>query len=317
MTIPIWLLLFGCAQHAPPSDTTREPSSPQDIPQWGAPPPSPPPASSEALARQRAEEARRRAEQARQQSERQRRQQAESERIARIEAEQARRRAEQGYTQSFNEGETIKSFPWPPPKPSTFSLIQRKYLSIKSVNSKLAKVENMIRESLEATGYYDVSYYGIKSQPDAFVMATRLEQINEDATPKEGDERWIGAIESEKKFSLKKYLNQLFYAEQGTYRIIVFVVTTESFSFTKESVSAKRAQSWVSDGNVSLPKTLASKLFTEQHQVFALVYEFDKASDESAKETVNLRIPGKHQTRTHLESSGIWELITKESTSAL
>lgn len=297
--------MFGCAQHSPssPEETQQSPTS--EIPSWGAPPPAPPPTNSQGTQRQQADEARRRAME-------QRMLQREREMSARKEKEEARRRAEQNRTENFTDAERIKQFPWPPPKPSSFSLIQRKYLPLKSVNHRLKDVENMIRVSLDTTGYYDISYYGIESQPDAFVMATRLEQINEDATPKSGKERWIGAIGREAKFSLKKYLNDLFYAEQGTYRIIVFVVTTESFTFSKKSVSAKNAQSWVSDGNVSLPKKLANNIFTEQHQVFALVYEFDKSRDKSVKENINLRVPGKHQTRTHLENTGIWKIMTKE-----
>ncbi len=298
--------LFSCAHHTPaPSDESGQNSN-GEIPTWGAPPPpAPPPTSSQETARQRAEEARRNAMQ-------QRMQQRERELLARKQAEEAKRRAQAEATANLNGGEDIKQFPWPPPKPSTFSIIQRKYLPLKSAGHRLKDVENVIRESLDATGYYDVSYYGVESQPDAFVMATRLEQINQDATPKTGEERWVGTTNRDTQFSLKNYLNELFYAEQGAYRIILFVVTTESFTFSKKSVNAKKAENWVSNGHVSLPKLMANNDFTEHHQVYALVYEFDKSGDENAKESVNLRIPGKHQARTHLENAGIWKLIARD-----
>ncbi len=204
-------------------------------------------------------------------------------------------------------------FSWPPPKPSSFSTIRRDYFVLAKQATQLADVEKSLRASLDSAGYYDVSYYGIDSQPNAFVMATRLEKINDNATPVDDETRWVMQLEKESSFSLSDYFSALFYAKPGKYRIILFIVSAETIHFTSEKVSAQKAKAWVSDGNPSLAPEIKSLEFSENHQVTALIYEFEKGaidSDETDSNNTYLKLPGQHQTRTHLVKSGLWQNIS-------
>lgn len=214
----------------------------------------------------------------------------------------------------------MKLFQWPPPKPSSFSVVLRDYLSLPNSSPSLGQIENLLRKSLDSAGYYDVSYYGIEAQSDGFVVATRLEQINDNATSVDGEERWVNQLGKAKSFSLSDYLNELFYAKPGKYRIILFTVSAEPIDFGKQRVSVATAKAWVSDGSASLTNSIKEQEFTEQHQVTALIYEFERFEDDNNNEIDSgsknyntiLNLPGKHQTRTHLENAGIWSSMTTQ-----
>ena len=207
----------------------------------------------------------------------------------------------------------LPTFNWPPPKPSAFSVIDRDLLTLPTTNIYVGKVERILRKALILGGYFDVSYYAIESQPDAFVMVTRLEKINDNATPVEGKDRWVTGKSNKDNFSLTDYFQALFYAKPGKYRIIVFIVSAESIQFDKKEISAEFAKQWISDGSPSLTRKIRKTRFTNDHQITALVYEFEKnvQDDESDnKDSASLILPGIFQTRTHLEKAGIWKKLT-------
>lgn len=206
-------------------------------------------------------------------------------------------------------GHELPNFSWPPPKPSAFSVINRNLLTLDSNSRKIGHLENILRKALDSAGYYDVSYYSVESQPDAFVMATRLEKINDNATSFEGQERWITNINEKVNFSLTDYFEALFYAKPGKYRIILFIISAHPIIFDQQSVNSEKAKSWILDGSSSLTTKIRNHPVSPDHNVTALIYEFEKNSVHSNSQDpkdVMLILPSTFQTRTHLERSGIW-----------
>lgn len=87
----------------------------------------------------------------------------------------------------------MPEFEWPPPRPSAQAVIPDSVLGMAGTDaSRLGQVDANISETLDASGYYDRSNYAV---PGGYAIATRMERINRDGTPIEGDDRW--ALEGE------------------------------------------------------------------------------------------------------------------------
>jgi len=110
--------------------------------------------------------------------------------------------------------------------------------------------------------YFERSYYGV---PDGFALVTRLEQINSDGTSKEIPDRWSTEIGPLRKFSLKPYLDALFRARTGYYRIIVFIVTLHEIVYTNTPPDRDKAEEWVIDGSDRLPDAIRKLEFSEKN----------------------------------------------------
>lgn len=195
----------------------------------------------------------------------------------------------------------IPQFDWPPPKPSTSFVIEDSFGDC--IN--LAAVDKKLREALQDNEYDDKSYFYV---PRGFALVTRLEQINRDATSKAEPYRWQVKASQGEIFTLRDYLRALFTAPKGYFRIIVFVVTDESFSTSGGNISRAEALDWLSEGANVLPKELGRQAFNNDYSVTTLVYEFETFG--SGKSPVSL-VPGKHTGRTHLEKSKLWYSLNK------
>lgn len=201
--------------------------------------------------------------------------------------------------------EEIPQFPWPPPEASARSNVPNNLLLRSDDQSEpeqptLADIESRISSALDAAGYTEKSYYAI---PDGFALATRLEQIEVDGTPKAGLERWALGVGRLRDFSLIAYLKALFTANVGYFRVIAFVVTPHSFSYSDDRVGRDEALEWLRDGLNRLPPLIGEQVYTPHHSCTALIYEFEK---NDVEEQARIRTPGKLTGRIHLERSGVW-----------
>src|SRR5580700_7816479 len=82
----------------------------------------------------------------------------------------------------------VSAFPWPPPRASAFAVVRRDLLVRTEANPRLATVAAALEDAFSKAGYFEFSYH--KGVPDGFALASRIEQINSDGTPKEETERW-------------------------------------------------------------------------------------------------------------------------------
>ena len=202
-------------------------------------------------------------------------------------------------TVTSSDGETesapIPAFAWPPPKASAFvSLPLNADLKLATLGDAAARLE----QALDAAGYGERSFYTV---PDGFALTARLEQIAEDGRPLAPPKRWVLSTGFEK-FSLKNYLQALFHAAPGRYRLIAFVVTTKPFRQQNEPVSLETAKAWLWEGLNVLPEDVSVSPYTHAHKSTALIYEFSK---RSGGDGVVLSDPSDLTGALHLERSSL------------
>jgi hypothetical protein len=170
-----------------------------------------------------------------------------------------------------------------------------------NANPKLIEVATQIEHALNKAGYSETSYYSV---PSGFVIVSRLEQCDDDGTPKPPPERFDRDARVDVKFSLIRYLKALFTAQPGRFRLIVFAVTDEPFVSDKRKIpDREEAIQWVAAGTTKLPEQIGKRHFSANHDVIALIYEFYRPTTDHA---FKLTVPSALQGRTHLEKAGLW-----------
>lgn len=198
----------------------------------------------------------------------------------------------------------MPAFPWPPPRASATQIIPLEFfVGDEGQMPTLGFAAERIEAALGTAGYYERSYF---HAPEGFALATRLERINGDGTPKAGSERWLIEMTPVSVFSPYEYLRALFTARPGYYRIIVFVVSTP-FSQSPETISREAAEMWLVEGANKLPRAIAAREFTEDHLCTALIYEFVKPSDVDLPRQLT---PSRHQGREHLQKAHLWQALS-------
>lgn len=197
----------------------------------------------------------------------------------------------------------IPQFPFPPPRASAFDVIPRNLLVGERSQPLLKDVKGVLEAAFEQCGYGEKSYYAV---PDGFAMASRIEQIREDGSP--GAERWSLEVEPIEDFSLGAYLNALFRARPGHYRVIVFIVTPHPFKQKNVKVNSEDAGAWVSGGLNALPEEIGNHDYTGAFQCTALVYQFRRVGNGQPQFVEPSVITGK----THLEKAGLLAALAQQ-----
>ena len=193
-------------------------------------------------------------------------------------------------------------FPWPPPRASATEVIPRTLLAPGAGATYLRDVDRRLSAALDRKGYTEKSYFAV---PDGFALVTRIEQIGEDGTPKNDPDRWSLKPPRLQRFSLASYLEALFRARPGHYRVIVFIVTPHPFSQAKVAVTPEQASEWLGEGLNQLPEPIGALDFSRPgFACTALVYEFDRPTESDEPK---VRVPGALTGRAHLQKSGLWE----------
>jgi len=198
----------------------------------------------------------------------------------------------------------IPAFPWPPPAASAEHQIRNTWVT-KGDHTKLADVAEKLEAALESADYEIWRY---SSVPRGFALATQIEQISSDGTPRSGKERFRTELPSFSDMTLVEFLKALAKAPPGYYRVIVFVVTDTPFSRSGTSPTEKEAQQWLHAGLNRLPNAIGALAYTADYRTTALVYEFSKASKTSPATFVP---KSPESGRLHLERAGIWDALTR------
>jgi hypothetical protein len=169
----------------------------------------------------------------------------------------------------------IPTFPWPPPQPTTQMVLEATLLAAGATT--LGGVADRLTTVLGNLGYSEHGFYAV---PGGFALATRLEQIEFDGTPKPEPLRWSSALPPRELFSLSDFVRALFTAPEGHYRVIVFVVNDQAFAASGETVSGEEALAWIGAGLNRLPDSIADRPFTERHAGTAMIYQFHRVGHE-------------------------------------
>jgi hypothetical protein len=200
----------------------------------------------------------------------------------------------------------LPSFPWPPPKASASVTVPSDFFSKPDAKTFLRDVSERLTNALDQNGYGSRGWYAV---PDGFALASGLEQFDTDGRSLNDQFRFVTDLQPPRITGVVSYLRALLTARQGHYRVIVFIVTPHIFTGAKEAVSPEEARSWLSAGANALPKAVGDLELTSSYLCTALIYEFERATDEDQPV---LKVPGSLTGREHLERAGIWRSLRGE-----
>lgn len=201
------------------------------------------------------------------------------------------------------EPEDYPKFPWPPPKSSAHSLISAEKLRAKKPLSVLADLARTLEGAMDSCGYAERRYYWV---PRGFGLVSRIEQLKSDGSPKEGADRWSVNITPPKIFSIESLIKAFFTANAGRFRIVVFIVTSQSFAESDSTVEKEEAIQWLHRGMQSLPESIGNLPYTASHTCTAFIYEFIQATPNHTPQFMD---PSNITGRMHLEKSRLWEVL--------
>lgn len=211
----------------------------------------------------------------------------------------------------FNDVKDKKSIPlpalqpWPPLSPSTSYLLPRSLFPRCTLFSHLDK---RLCQALDAHKYDRRSYFHV---PGGFALVTQMEQFKSRNDPNKTNKgasldeksRWVDYPVFEEFQGVWDYLQGLFVARSGYFRVFVFIVTDEPFSNSARTEPTEgEVRGWLGKGVGWLPEEVGNWKFSERHKVTLMVYEFEaKEIDKKAFFKTAALIQG----REHLEKSGI------------
>jgi hypothetical protein len=199
---------------------------------------------------------------------------------------------------------TIPEFPWPPPEASAREIIPNQLLlKVEAQKSYLSDVDEKLRAAFRSCGYSEISYFSV---PAGFAMVSRLEQINDDGTPKEIPDRWAKDVLPVDSFSLREILRALFTANPGYYRLIVFIVTPTPFSDVGAKVTREEAETWLHRGLNVLPPSIGKIEYTKETACTALIYEFEQPA---AGKQAEIKLPGRLTGEIHLRKNNLLQAL--------
>lgn len=188
----------------------------------------------------------------------------------------------------------LPNFPWPPPRPSDQVALPTSLFAA----DVFGQVNDRITSAMRVAGYAQASYYRV---PGGFAIVARLERIDDDAYPRRPDsERFLSPSAQEANNPLS-FIHDLFFAPEGSYRQVVFVVTDKPLEASAPPPTAIEAAALLENGAVALPESYRRVPMSAQHRVHALIYEFRKLGNATA----SVRRPGRWNANTHLERAGL------------
>ena len=193
----------------------------------------------------------------------------------------------------------LPEFPWYPPTPSARLVVPK--AAFKGA-ATFGALFSDLDQALENTGYAEKSYYSV---PDGLAVVTRMERVYADGRPEGLPARWELEHYGPPRLSLREYVEALFTANPGFYRVIVFVVTDRPFGAGQRSVSPDEATSWLADGFNALPEDWRAKPLPSNYTCTALIYEFLVKNGGLPA----LLVPSHLDAKTHLVKSGLWAAL--------
>jgi|GEM_PF-3724018 len=168
------------------------------------------------------------------------------------------------------------AFPSEPPVASDVQKIPNAHF--KNIKT-LQDIDTQLAKALHKNKYTRLSYFTFK---DGFAVVTQMEQIDKNAKPVIDKYRWIEQVQYDVSFSLSRYLELLFNAQDGHYRCFVFVVSKNPITFSNDGNPTKiEMVDLPKNGATEIDPKIAAIKTTSQYKVTALVYEFIKP--ENAK----------------------------------
>lgn len=106
--------------------------------------------------------------------------------------------------------------------------------------------------------------------------------------------------------SLRDYMNAMFTAPLGRFRVIAFIVTDQPLTSSGVPPKQEEAVGWLTRGSMIPPQSVSTTILTPQHVCAAYVYEFEKPPSNHRATFVSVsQLSGE----AHLQGSGILEAL--------
>jgi hypothetical protein len=195
--------------------------------------------------------------------------------------------------------------PWPLPAPSTSMEIPAELRAPAEPGSHLDRAAGWLAAALHEAGYADLSFYDV---PGGFVILPGLELVDDQGqgmTPADPALRFSGKLPQARFFTLA-FWSELLARRKGRYRLIVFVVVDGPMGYSTD----------VTEGHLlwrppsrELPLDRVEMPYPAHDGWYALVYEFEKASDAPSAKLVAEPV----DPAVHLAKSGVLAALKHEA----
>jgi hypothetical protein len=202
--------------------------------------------------------------------------------------------------------DSLPTFEWPPPQPSEQYVLPRNVFGDPSADLHFADIDRVLVSALGSAGYSERSYYAV---PDGFALATRIEQIDADGTPKAPPARFAIDPQPVSMWRFKDYFQALLKGVPGYYRVLVFILTDAPFRASGQRPTEAQAIAFVSAGANVLPPEVGALPFAPAVNCTVLIYEFTRKPGADSDAT-QFAQPGRLDAMTHLVKSGLWTRLS-------
>jgi hypothetical protein len=202
--------------------------------------------------------------------------------------------------------DSLPTFEWPPPQPSEQYVLPRNVFGDPSADLHFADIDRVLVSALGSAGYSERSYYAV---PDGFALATRIEQIDADGTPKAPPARFAIDPQPVSMWRFKDYFQALLKGVPGYYRVLVFILTDAPFRASGQRPTEAQAIAFVSAGANVLPPQIGALPFAPAVNCTVLIYEFTRKPGADSDAT-QFAQPGRLDAMTHLVKSGLWTRLS-------
>lgn len=195
-----------------------------------------------------------------------------------------------------------RHFEWPPPTATSRYSLPETLLDLRPGRS-YGEILGTLTTALSRGGVASWSVYPVGA--DGFAVATPMESIRDDGSPRPGAARWsVDARPPLDSGGVWPYIRGLFAARAGRYRVMVFVVTPRALDTSGEILTSKEAAELAGGGDLRVPGPMRRGHVTAAHRAAVLIYEF-RQQDESS--TPMLLQRSAITPIEHLVRSGIWK----------
>jgi hypothetical protein len=169
-------------------------------------------------------------------------------------------------------------FPWPPPEPTDRVRLDPRLFGVTpGDNTPVTAVAKAVQRSFRKVGHVETGFQSIGC--DGFAMISQLERIHTDGRPFEGRLRFLPP-DTEEPWSLTGYLRSLLFAPEGKYRQIVILGTDKQFTVFSDAPSTEELEAMMDNSDPVIPNQLSTFLWRSDHELVALIYEYERPAGD-------------------------------------
>ena len=170
---------------------------------------------------------------------------------------------------------------WPPPRSASIALTPGAF---RAHGAGLSSVARRIVAELNVAGYAEPRWYPIGLEyRHGFAATTRLEAVNDDATPKPQSERWSSLYPEAANLRWLTLAQRMPLPHPGRYRVFLIAVT--DLPLASSRIAPVWNEDTVMDGpgistDERSPRTIESSRDLSGYRLGVYVYQYERQSDQ-------------------------------------